>query len=239
MNNAILMASDADIDIMVHGLISYEIFGQTCWITTTHVCLLIVMIILIGFFIAANRKISQAKEVPDGFQNVVELIVEKLDGMVQSVMGVNSPKFVNYISTIFMFILMSNISGVFGLRPPTADYGVTFALGIMTFGTIWFNKFKHQHVSGVVKGLCEPWVFWIPINIISELAVPVSLSLRLFANVLSGTIIMALVYGLLGWIATFWPSVLHVYFDLFSGAIQTYVFCMLSMTFIGQAFDTE
>ena len=109
MNNAILMASDADIDIMVHGLISYEVFGQTCWITTTHVCLLIVMIILIGFFIAANRKLKQAKEVPDGFQNVVELIVEMLDNMVSSVMGVNAPKFVNYISTIFMFILMSNM----------------------------------------------------------------------------------------------------------------------------------
>ena len=114
---------------------SYEVFGQTCWITTTHVCMLIVMIILIGFFIAANRKIKHAKEVPDGFQNVVELIVEMLDKMVQGVMGINSPKFANYISTVFIFILMSNISGIFGLRPPTADYGVTFALGVMTFCT--------------------------------------------------------------------------------------------------------
>jgi len=85
MSSAILMASGADIDIMVHGLFSYEVFGQTCWITTTHVCMLIVMIILIGFFIAANRKIKHAKEVPDGFQNVVELIVEMLDKMVQGV----------------------------------------------------------------------------------------------------------------------------------------------------------
>ena len=139
MSSAILMASGADIDIMVHGLFSYEVFGQTCWITTTQVCMLIVMIILIGFFIAANRKIKHAKEVPDGFQNVVELIVEMLDKMVQGVMGINSPKFANYISTVFIFILMSNISGIFGLRPPTADYGVTFALGVMTFCLIQFN----------------------------------------------------------------------------------------------------
>jgi F-type H+-transporting ATPase subunit a len=91
----------------------------------------------------------------------------------------------------------------------------------------------------VLKGLCDPWPIWAPINIISEIAVPISLSLRLFANILSGTIIMALVYGLLGWIATFWPSALHVYFDLFSGAIQTYVFCMLTMTYINQAIDSE
>ena len=74
-----------------------------------------------------------------------------------------------------------------------------------------------------------------PINLISEIAVPISLSLRLFANVLSGTVMMALVYGLLGWIATIWPAVLHVYFDSFSGAIQTYVFCMLTMTYISNA----
>jgi len=239
MNNAILLASGADIDIMVHGLIPYEVFGQTCWITTTHVCVLIVMLILIAFFIAANIKIKHAKEVPDGFQNVVELIVEMLDKMVEGVMGINSTKFANYISTVFIFILMSNISGIFGLRPPTADYGVTFALGVMTFCIIQFNKFKHQKVKGVLQGLCDPWPIWAPINIISEFAVPISLSLRLFANILSGTIIMALVYGLLGWIATFWPAVLHVYFDLFSGAIQTYVFCMLTMTYISDAIGSE
>lgn len=240
MDTAILMAAASDnIDIMVHGLVSYQLFGQTLWITTTHVSVLIVMLILISFCIAANRKIKHAKEVPDGFQNVVELIVEMLDKMVNGIMGSNSPKFVNYISTVFLFVLMSNISGIFGLRPPTADYGVTFALGVMTFCMIHYNKFKHQHVKGVLKGLCDPWPIWAPINIIGDLAVPVSLSLRLFANILSGTIIMALVYGLLGWAATFWPAVLHVYFDLFSGAIQTYVFCMLTMTYISDAIGSD
>ena len=85
-----------------------------------------------------------------------------------------------------------------------------------------------------------PWLpIWFPINVISELAVPVSLSLRLFANVLSGTIMMTLVYGLLKWVATVWPAALHVYFDLFSGAIQTYVFCMLTMTYISNAIGEE
>ena len=104
---------------------------------------------------------------------------------------------------------------------------------------ITFCKFKYQKVSGVLKGLCDPWPIWAPINIIGDLAVPVSLSLRLFANVLSGTVIMALVYGLLSKIAVVWPAALHVYFDLFSGAIQTYVFCMLTMTYVNQAMETE
>lgn len=232
MGQGILLSGGADIDFMVHGIFSYEIFGQTVWITTTHVCVLIVFLLIIGFCLAANRTVKKAGDVPKGFQNVVELIVEKLDGMVKSTMGKNATKFANYIGTIFIFILISNISGLFGLRPPTADYGVTLALGVMTFSIIHFNKFKHQHISGVIKGLCDPWPIWAPINIIGDVAVPISLSLRLFANVLSGTVMMALVYGLLSWIATAWPAVLHVYFDLFSGAIQTYVFCMLTMTYI-------
>ena len=197
--------------------------------------MLIVLLVITAFCIAANRVIKHASEVPGGFQNVVELVVEKLDGMVESVMGKNAVKFANYIGTIFIFIFLSNISGLFGLRPPTADYGVTFPLGVMTFAIIHFNKFKHQKVSGVIKGLCEPWVFWAPINIIGDLAVPISLSLRLFANVLSGTVMMALVYALLSRIAIIWPAALHVYFDLFSGAIQTYVFCMLTMTYVNDA----
>ena len=243
MSNAILMSSASDIDFMIHGLISYEVFGQTCWITTTHVCVLIVMTLLIAFAVVANIKMRHAKEIPEGFQNVVELIVEMLDGMVQGTMGKNSKRFVNYIGTIFIFILMSNISGIFGLRPPTADYGVTFALGLITFGLIHFNQFKYQKPKQIWADMCSPlppWLpIWFPINLISEVAVPISLSLRLFANVLSGTVMMALIYGLLGWIATIWPAALHVYFDLFSGAIQTYVFCMLTMTYISQQLETE
>lgn len=235
MEQGILLSQGANVDFFIHGVFSYELFGQTVWITTTHICTLIVMLVIIAFCVAANRAIKNASEVPGGFQNVVELVVEKLDGMVESVMGKNAPKFANYIGTIFIFIFLSNISGLFGLRPPTADYGVTFPLGVMTFATIHFNKFKHQKVSGVIKGLCDPWVFWAPINIIGDLAVPISLSLRLFANVLSGTVMMALVYGLLSRIAIIWPAALHVYFDLFSGAIQTYVFCMLTMTYVNDA----
>lgn len=245
MNNAILIASGADnIDFMIHGIFSYELFGHTVWITTSHVCILIVMLLMIALAFAANRTMKHATEVPGGFQNVLELIVEKLDGVVYGTMGkIAAPKFVNYISTIFIFIFLSNISGLFGLRPPTADYGTTFALGLITFFLIHITQFKNLPLKQIWKDMCSPlppWLpIWFPINLISEIAVPVSLSLRLFANVLSGTVMMALVYGLLSKFAYIWPAALHIYFDLFSGAIQTYVFCMLTMTYIGQNYDAE
>ncbi len=244
MNQAILLSDSSNIDFMIHGIIPLEFMGQTVWITTSHACILIVVLLMIVFAIVANRKLKKATEIPDGFQNVIELIVELLDNMVGSSMGKWAPGFRNYISTIFIFILLSNISGLFGLRPPTADYGTTLCLGLITFSLIHINTFKHQSVKQIWIDKCSPlppWLpIWLPINIISDIAVPISLSLRLFANVLSGTVMMALVYGLLNKIAVIWPAVLHVYFDLFSGAIQTYVFCMLTMTYISNACgDTE
>lgn len=236
MEHGILLSGGSDIDFMIHGVFQYSFFGHEVWITTTHVCLLIIMLILIGFSIAAKRCMDKAQENPGSFQNVVELIVEKLDGVVDSVMDVGASKYYNYIGTIFIFILFSNFSGLLGLRPPTADYGVTLPLALLSFAIIHYNKWKYQKPMTIWENTCSPlpkWLpLWIPINLIGTFAVPVSLSLRMFANILSGTVMMALVYGLLGWFATAWPAALHVYFDLFSGAIQTYVFCMLTMTYI-------
>ena len=116
MEHGILLSGADNIDFMIHGVFKYSFFGHEVWITTTHVCVLIVMLLIIGFVIAANRQMAKAREVPEGFQNVVELIVEKLDAMVDTPMGKAAPKFYNYIGTIFIFILVSNISGLLGLR---------------------------------------------------------------------------------------------------------------------------
>lgn len=156
MEHGILLSGADNIDFMIHGVFKYSFFGHEVWITTTHVCVLIVMLLIIGFAIAANRQMAKAREVPEGFQNVVELIVEKLDAMVDAPMGKAAPKFYNYIGTIFIFILVSNISGLLGLRPPTADYGVTLPLGVLTFLLIHYNQFKYQKPKEIWEGMCSP-----------------------------------------------------------------------------------
>lgn len=220
-----------DVDFMIHGLIKLNLFGQEFWITTTHVSLLIVMLVLLVLALVVNRKMKNPQEFPTGFQNAIEMMVEMLDHMVENSMGRHAKKYVNYISSIFVFIFISNISGLFGLRPPTADYGVTLPLGLMTFAIIQYNNIKYNKV-GAFTGLFKPLPLLFPINLIGEIAVPFSLSLRLFGNVLSGTVMMALIYALLAPFAVGWPGILHIYFDIFSGAIQTYVFCMLTMVFV-------
>lgn len=232
-----------DIDVMYHGLLKYDFFGHEAWITTTHVCLFIVMLILLIFSIVAGHILKKGTEVPGAFQNAIELMVEKLDGMIVESLGSHAPAFRNYLCTIFIFILFSNISGLLGLRPPTADYSVTLPLALITFVMIHFNKFKYNSIKQIWTDLCSPlppWLpIWFPLNLVGEIAVPLSLSLRLFANVLSGTLIMGIVYGLLGKVALIWPAALHGYFDLFSGAIQTYVFVMLTMTYVSGAIGEE
>ncbi len=228
-----------EITFGVDGLIRYELFGHELWITTTHISLLIVMISIIAFAIIANRIIKKADpyKVPGKFLNVIEYLVETFDNLTKANMGEkHGLKFSNYIGTLFIFILLANISGLFGLRPPTADYGVTLALALVTFVLIHYNGFKYQK-SAHITNLFKPLPL-TPINIIGELATPLSLSLRLFGNILSGTVMMGLIYGLLPKvILVFVPAPLHIYFDVFSGAIQTYVFCMLTMVFISNTFE--
>ena len=227
------LASSCGADFSIKYLTDFTLFGQKLSITTTHISLFIVTLVLVIFAICANKCIANAKEIPGYFQNFVELIVEMLDNMVDGVMGKNAKRFVNYISAVFIFILVCNISGLFGLRAPTADYGVTLPLGLITFVIIHYNGVK-KNKGKHFKALFEPVPLLFPINLIGEIAVPLSLSLRLFGNVLSGTVLMGLLYGLTPFLVQVVgiPAIAHIYCDLFSGAIQTYVFCMLTMVYV-------
>lgn len=234
-----LLAADGDVDFSIHHLLAYKFMGQTVYITTSHVCMFIIIITIMIFALLARKKIMHAKEVPTGLQNVVEFAVETLQGFVDSSMGQHGKKYMNYVGTLFLFILLSNISGLFGLRPPTADYGTTFSLALITFVMIQYNNIKYNKI-GAFTGLFQPIWFLFPINLIGEIATPVSMSLRLFGNVMAGTVMMALYYGLLPIFAKIGiPAALHVYFDLFSGAIQAYVFAMLTMVFITQKIEGD
>ena len=219
-------------DFMILSLKKLTLFGQEVSLTTTHISLLIICLALIFFAVIVRLKLKDTGGKPGALQNAAELIVEMLDGMVEGSMGKKGNPYRNYLGTLFVFLLISNLSGLLGLRPPTADYGVTLGLGLITFFIVQWNNVRYNKF-GAFTDLFKPLPFLFPINLIGEIATPISLSLRLFGNVLAGTVIMALIYGLLSKVAFLWPGVLHVYFDIFSGAIQAYVFCMLTMVFIG------
>lgn len=219
---------------MIKGVykLPFQFLGGDVWITTTAISSWIITLMILIFGIVVGRKFKNAKEIPTGIQNFIEMAIEALNGMGDSILGSNRTRFINYIGTLFIFILTCNLSGFLGMRAPTADYGVTFCLGVFTFALVQFQGIKN-HGIGHFTGLFQPIPVLFPINVIGEFANPISISLRLFANLLSGVIMLGLWYGmipLLGRIAI--PTFLHAYCDLFSGCIQTYVFCMLTMVYV-------
>ena len=227
----------SDVDFFIHSYYEFKLFGVTLSINTTMVTTVIVCLILLALILFARHEIMKDYDEPNVVQNVVEMIVEKMDAMVVSNMGIHAKKYLNYVEALMAFIFLSNISGLFGLRPPTADFGTTFGLALITFVMIEYAWIKTKGF-GIIKDLLDPFPVFLPINIISEFATPVSMPLRLFGNVTAGTIMLGLWYALMPWFTKIGiPAFLHAYFDFFSGAIQTYVFGMLTMVFISNRYD--
>ena len=233
-SNAMLM--DSEVDFFIRSYYEFKLFGQTLSINTTMVCTVIVCLVILLLAIFARHEIMKDYDEPNTVQNIAEMLVEWLDSVVVSNMGHHAKKYLNYIEVMMIFVFVSNISGLFGLRPPTADFGTTLALAIITFVLIEYAWIRSKGIRFALD-LLDPFPLFLPVNIISEFATPVSMSLRLFANVLAGTIMLGLWYGLMPWFAKIGvPAFLHVYFDLFSGAIQAYVFGMLTMVFISDKY---
>ncbi len=211
---------------------AFEIGGVPFWFTETIFNTWIIMAILIIFALIVRSKLNSFKETPTGLQNFVELIVETMDSFTKANMGEEQAYFGNWFFGLFCLILLSNLAGLFGFRPPTADISTTAAFGISTFFLI--------HFMGITKGKAEyfkdyfrPIPILFPINLIGEIATPISLSFRLFGNLLAGVIIMGMIYALFPiFLKIGVPAVLHVYFDVFSGCLQSFIFVILSMTFI-------
>ncbi len=231
---------DSNLDFGIHMIIPLfeDSSGAIYGFTTTQVNTWIVMAILIAFGLYANSKIKNFKTIPDTkFQVLVEAMVDGFSSFTISTMGEKNRNFAMFYGPMFLFILLSNLSGLIGLRPPTADISTTFALSLTTFFMINWYGVKAKG-PGYYKELLEPIPLLLPLNIIGELSNPISLSFRLFGNILGGTIIMGLYYAMMPvWAMIGIPSVLHLYFDVFAGALQTLIFVMLSMTFVSSAMD--
>ena len=126
-----------------------------------------------------------------------------------------------------------NLTGLIGIKPPTVDYSVALALALITFFVVQWFAIKKIGLGHYFKGYAEPYAFILPINLIERVMLPVSLSFRLFGNMIAGVVIIDLAYKSLGSLTGFAqlivPIPLHFYFDLFDGIIQMVIFVMLTM----------
>lgn len=185
-------------------------------------------------------------------QLVAEWIVEKCQGMVDTNMGPYFKAFGPFVAAIMALSGLSSLSSLLGLFPPTSDINVVAGWAILVFGLITYYKLK-AGLWFYIKGFAEPVPFLLPMNIISEAATPVSMSFRHYGNILSGSIISALLAAafaglsnlILGWIPYVgeipWlrigiPAVLSLYFDIFSGGLQAFIFATLTMMYVSGGF---
>ena len=167
-------------------------------------------------------------------QAAVELIYTKLMGLCDSMMGEEGRGYVPYLVTVLLFIGVSNIVGIFGLKAPTKDLNITLALAGMTIILVQFAGIKHKGFGGWLKSFTEPVAVVTPIKIMELVTKPLSLCMRLFGNVLGAFVIMELLKLV---VAPVLPAVFCLYFDLFDGLLQAYVFVFLTSLYIKEAIE--
>ncbi len=220
-------------------------------ITQTVVSLIAVSLILIAIALIATRKLTKR---PGRLQVVTEKLVNMLYGLVEDTMGKHNLKFAPYIGTLFLCSIIGTLIGMTQIfRSVTADLSVTLAWALVTTGMVWYNNIKNFGFKTWLRGFTEPIVVMTPMNVVSEIAQPISMAFRHFGNVAGGSVLTALVYaalaalsnfvfgwipGLLGSIPFFQvgiPAFLSIYFDLFSGFVQALVFSLLTMVYVGGA----
>jgi F-type H+-transporting ATPase subunit a len=217
----------------IQNIGSFKIGGIEVWITETQLSTWIIMGLLITFALVIRVKLNKFKDVPGGLQNIAEMLVETFDKFVKDSAGDKLMFLGNWYFMVFAFVLLSNISGLFFLRPPTADWTMTFGLALVSFILIQSMGIRFRKKQ-FFKDLISPNFIFLPLNIIGEFARPISLSFRLFGNILSGTILLSMIYSLAPvFLRVLFPAALHFYFDLFAGVLQAYVFTVLSLSFIG------
>lgn len=186
------------------------------------------VILLMSIILTRNLKVRDIGK----RQLVAETIVTSLNKFVKDMVGDENKVYVPYLASVLVFIGISNIIGLFGLKPPTKDLNVTAALAVMSIILIEYAGIHKKGVKRWAKSFAEPIAIVTPINILEVFIKPLSLCMRLFGNVLGAYVIMELIKLI---VPVILPIPFSFYFDVFDGLIQAYVFVFLTSLFIKEA----
>lgn len=167
-------------------------------------------------------------------QLVIETAVVKLKGLVEGILGEEAKEYAPFIATVLLFIGFSNLAGLLGVTPATMDLNVTVGLALTSIILVQIAAIRKKGGKGWIKSFKEPIAVILPMNILELLIKPMSLCMRLFGNVLGATIIMELLKTV---VPVLVPAVFSIYFDLFDGLLQAYVFVFLTSLYIKEAVE--
>ena len=232
-------------------LFNIPIFGGIP-ITETIVNTWIVMALIVGLclFLTHGMQVhARTKR-----QVVAEYLVGMVRNMVKNNMGERFMHYVPFVGALFSLAMLSSLISMVGMFSPTGDLSTCVGWAVLVFVVITYYKIRTQHIGGYLKGFTQPVFIMTPLNMISEVATPISMAFRLFGNIASGSVVTLLLYGglaalssgilglipgavgeVLSMIPIFQlgiPAILSIYFDLFTSVRQAFIFCMLTMMYI-------
>ena len=230
MESAIRTLKGSDLMEKLEPLFHFNLFGYNIGITSSVITqwFIIMLILILCIYFTRNLK-----KIPSKKQNIMEIIVSSINNLVRDNMGEGYMEFVPLIGTMAIYLGVMNLTGLIGIRPPTGDYSVALSIALITFFVVQAYAIKKIGFGHYLKGYVSPYSFILPINLIERVMLPVSLSFRLFGNIVAGLVIIELVYEALGHLNGFaqfiLPIPIHFYFDVFDGLIQMIIFVMLTM----------
>lgn len=192
--------------------------------------IIMAVVVLISILLTRNLKVEN----PGRGQIMLEYAVTWLQGIGNGIVGEEGKQYASYLTSVLIYLGIANLIGILGFKPPTKDLNVTAALAIMSIILIEAAGIRKKGVKRWLKGFTEPVALVTPINILEIFIKPLSLCMRLFGNVLGAFVIMKLIESIL---PVGLPVLFSMYFDLFDGLIQAYVFVFLTGLFIKEAVE--
>lgn len=198
--------------------------------------IIMAVLVILAFFLGRNLKVEG--EISKR-QALLEMCYEKAEAFFKTVMGPKVEKYIPWLMCVGLYIGVSNIIGLFGFKPPTKSMQITAALAITSIVLVEYNAFKDKGIRGRLKKFTKPIWIVTPINILEVFTKPLSLCMRLFGNVLAAFTIMKVVEIAMSMILPpiIIPTILSLYFDIFDGLLQAYIFVFLTALYLEEAVE--
>ena len=218
--------------------------------TVVNTWIVMALLVIVSIVLTRGLKIRPTSK----RQIIAEYLVGMVNKLVHENMGAKFMRYVPFIGALFSLSMFSSLISLVGMYSPTGDLSTCLAWALLVFVLITYYKIRTQHIGGYLKGFTEPVFIMTPLNIIGEVATPISMAFRHFGNIASGAVVTLLIYSglsalstavlglipgaagqLLSQIPIFQvglPAVLSLYFDVFTSVLQAFIFCMLTMMYI-------
>jgi len=201
----------------------------------------IVIGLLVALALLFRRSLRQPVDAkPNRIQATLDLILQFIESQLTSNFASEklARELFSFIGTLFLFILFSNwISIIPYFESPTKDLNVTFSFALLVFFMSQFYAVRLNGVRRYIKGFMEPYAFLLPLNVIGLVGKPLSHAFRLFGNMFGGAIMLSIIYSFT-FLSFGFPLIVNLFYGLFEGAIQAFVFAILAVAYINAAVET-